>query len=123
MSAKTNAAYKRLKADRAKRLSRSKVAGAANLYKKFREVEPQRATRVTINLPKSAMVMGYLEFVGYSTTHNGKAAMYKHKFAKGSRPLLCAGPRKNQLILVGGRYHVTERGIVDLTPGGIEIED
>lgn len=105
------------------KIARKKIAGAANLYKKFREVEPQRARRVTINLPKSVMVMGYLEFVGYSTTHNGKAAMYKHKFAKGSRPLLCAGPGRNQLILVGGRYHVTERGIVDLTPRGTEIED
>lgn len=49
--------------------------------------------------------------------------MYKHKFAKGSRALLCAGPGPNQLYLIGGRFHVTERGIVDLTPSGKEIAD
>lgn len=96
---------------------------AKALYRKFREAEPGRVRKVRYDPPKSAMVMGYLEAVLYSTTHNGRAAMYKHTFAKGSRPLLCAGPGKNQLILVGGRYHVTERGIVDLTPRGKEIED
>lgn len=105
------------------KIARKKIAGAAKLYEKFREKKATRARAVSITLPKSVMVMGYLEFVGYSTTHGGQAAMYKHKFAKGSRPLLCAGPGRNQLILVGGRYHVTERGIVDLTPKGREIED
>jgi hypothetical protein len=49
--------------------------------------------------------------------------MYKHKFARGSRPLLCAGPKAGQLYLIGGRFHVTDRGIVDLTPSGKEIPD
>lgn len=99
------------------------VRKAKALYRKFREAEPGRVRKVKYDPPKSAMVMGYLEGVLYSTTHGGRSQNYKHVFAKGSRPLLCAGPGKNQLILVGGRYHVTERGIVDLTPRGKEIED
>ncbi len=99
------------------------VRKAKALYEKFREAPAKKARVVKVTLPKSVAVMGYLEFVGYSTTHGGQAAMYKHKFAKGSRPLLCAGPGKNQLYLIGGRFHVTERGIVDLTPRGKEIED
>ena len=67
--------------------------------------------------------MGYCEAILYSTTHAGVAKLYKHKFAKGSRALLCAGPGKSQLYLIGGRFHVTDRGIVDLTPSGKEIPD
>jgi hypothetical protein len=96
---------------------------AKELYRKFREAEPGRIRRVAYDPPKTAFSMGYCEAILYTTTHNGKAVMYKHTFAKGSRPLLCAGPKKNQLLLVGGRFRVTERGIVDLTPRGREIED
>jgi hypothetical protein len=99
------------------------VRKAAKLYKDFREATPKRAKKVTFRLPRAVMVMGHCEAILYSTTHGGKARLYKHTFAKGSRPLLCAGPGRNQLVLVGGRYHVTERGIVDLTPRGKEIED
>jgi hypothetical protein len=99
------------------------VRRAAQLYKQFREAEPKRARKITVTLPKAVMIMGYCEAILYSTTHAGKAAMYKHKFARGSRPMLCAGPKRGQLYLIGGRFRVTERGIVDLTPRGREIED
>ncbi len=99
------------------------VRKAKKLYEKFREAPARRARVGNVKLPRAVAVMGYLEVVGYSTTHGGKAKMYKHTFAKGSRPLLCAGPGKNQLFLIGGRFHVTDRGIVDLTPKGREIED
>ncbi len=99
------------------------VKKAAKLYKGFREREPRVARSVSIKLPRAVMVMGFVEFVGYRTTHGSRAVRYKHTFAAGSRPLLCAGPARNQLFIIGGRYHVTERGIVDLTPRGREIED
>lgn len=91
------------------------VARAARLYRAFREKTPQRAKRVSMNLPRALMVMGHVDFIGYTTSHaDGKATPYKHDFAKGSRPLLCTGVGTNQLFLVGGRYRVTGRGIVDL---------
>jgi hypothetical protein len=99
------------------------VKKAKSLYESFREQPVGRARKVRINFPKAVAVMGYLEFVGYSTTHAGEAKLYKHKFAKGSRPLICAGPNDNQLYLVGGRFRVTGRGIVDLTPKRREIDD
>jgi hypothetical protein len=99
------------------------VKKAKQLYEQFREQDATRARKIRIRYPTAVMVMGYLEFVGYSTTHNGVAKMYKHKFARGSRPLLCAGPKAGQLYLIGGRFHVTDRGIVDLTPSGKEIPD
>jgi hypothetical protein len=99
------------------------VRKAKKLYEDFREAEPTRARKIRIRYPTAVMVMGYAEAILYSTTHGGVAKMYKHKFAKGSRPLLCAGPEPSQLYLIGGRFHVTERGIVDLTPSGKEIPD
>jgi len=96
---------------------------AINTYAKFREERPQRAKAVHIKLPKTVWVMGHLGAVEYFTTINGNATKFRHKFARGSRPLLCAGTGRNQLLLVGGRFHVTDRGIVDLTPKGREIDD
>jgi hypothetical protein len=99
------------------------VRRAAKLYHDFREETPQRARRVAVKLPRTVMVMGTLDAVLYTTTIRGKATRFKHTFAKGCKPLLCAGPGRAQLVLVGGRYKVTYRGIVDLTPRGREIDD
>lgn len=96
---------------------------AKKLYEDFRETKVKRTRSIKIRYPKAVAIMGYCEAILYSTTHNGVAKLYKHKFAKGSRALLCAGPGKSQLYLIGGRFHVTERGIVDLTPSGKEIPD
>jgi hypothetical protein len=96
---------------------------AKRLYEKFREDKPKRIKKVTIDIPDTVAVMGYLSAVEYETTHNGVAQAYRHDFSPGSRPMLAAGPRKRQLFLVGGNFHVTERGIVDLTAQNKEIED
>jgi hypothetical protein len=56
------------------------------------------------------------------TTHNGKPALYVHHFAPGSRPALYAGTNRNELALVGGRFHVTGRGITDLDANGRETD-
>lgn len=97
------------------------IAKAAGLYKRFREEEPKRARSVKITLPKAMMVMGTLDAVLYTTTHGGRSQSYKHTFNKGSRPLLCAGTKDGQLFVVGGRFRVTARGIVDLNGRRREI--
>jgi hypothetical protein len=96
---------------------------AARLYKEFREAKPRRAKSIRVTLPKAVMVMGHVRKIDYDTTHAGKTHLYTHTFAPGSRPYLCAGTRNGQLYLIGGRYHVTQRGIVDLDAAGREIED
>lgn len=99
-------------------MSARDLNGARSLYRAFREEEPKKPRRIAIDVPKVVAVMGPCEFVGYATTHRGKVTLYIHEFAPGSRPLLCAGPRRNQLFLVGGRFKVTGRGITDLSPEG-----
>ena len=99
------------------------IAKAARLYEQFREHKPKRGRMIDLDVPKSVMVMGELEAVLYRTERRGKTEKYKHTFSEGSRPFLCAAPGRNQLFIIEGRYHVTDRGIVDLDPQGKEIED
>lgn len=99
------------------------IAKAARLYEEFREQKPQRGRRIDLEIPKSLMVMGELDAVLYRTTRRNRTEKYKHTFSDGSRPFLCAAPGRNQLFIIEGRYHVTDRGIVDLDPKGREIED
>jgi hypothetical protein len=91
---------------------------AVKLFRDFREEAPGRARTVRVERPRAVAVMGSCEFIGYVTTHGGRSHLYIHEFAPGSRPLMTAGAKRNQLVLVGGRYRVTERGIVDLDARG-----
>jgi hypothetical protein len=99
------------------------VKKALALYKEFREAKPKRAFAVEIEIPTALMSMGNIRFIGYDTTRNGKTELYKHDFAAGSRPVLCADGEVGQLFIIGGRYHVTPRGIVDIDAKGQEIDD
>ncbi len=94
---------------------------AYKLYSEFREETPKRGRRIEFHLPKAVMVMGTVRAISYDTTRRGKTELYKHDFAPGSRPLLCASG-DGRLFLIEGRYHVTDRGIVDLDGSGREIE-
>jgi hypothetical protein len=62
--------------------------------------------------------MGHVEGIDYRTTHAGKVTLYRHKFTKGSRPLLCVSGDGRQLMLLGGRYEWTDRGIQDEDASG-----
>ncbi len=91
---------------------------AERLYRQFREARPQRARKVNVKMPKALAEMGIVEFIGYTTTHGGKAKSYIHEFAAGSRPKLFAGTGRGQLYLIGGRFKVTQLGITDLDRAG-----
>lgn len=98
------------------------VKKALKLYSEFREAAPKRGAILTIDWPKSLWTMGAIRFIGYDTTRRGRTELYKHDFAEGSRPILCAD-KNGQLYIVEGRYHVTDRGIVDIDGRGKEIDD
>ena len=96
---------------------------AVALYTSFREKKPRKLKVVTVDIPQVVAVIGYLEYVGYRTTHGNEVQPYHHPFAEGSRPLLCVSSDGRQLVLLGGRYKFTERGIVDRDAKGREIEN
>lgn len=99
------------------------MRAAAKLYESFRERTPRRIKKVGIAVPRIAVDIGHVEYIGYRTTHGKKLTLYQHDFGPGSRPLLCVSPDGRQLLLLGGRYVFTERGIVDRDIEGREIEN
>jgi hypothetical protein len=105
-----------------RRLTREQKDAIA-LFRDFREEAPGRIVTLDVDIPTALAVMGRLEYVGYRTTHGRRSKLYKHEFAPGSRPLLCAGPTDNQLYILQGSFRVTDRGIVDLDRRGREIDD
>jgi hypothetical protein len=105
------------------RYSKKDFDRAVKLSAEFRESKPTRGKAIDFKMPKVLMVMGYLHDLGYDMIRSKKSEKYRHTFAPGSRPQLCVEPSTGRLFLIGGRFHVTERGIVDLDARGREIDD
>jgi hypothetical protein len=94
------------------------VTAAIQLFRDFREREPKRLRWLDFDVPQAVMVIGHVDEICYTTTHGKKIASYRHPFQDGSRPLLCVDSTGKQLMLFGGRYKFTDRGIVDRNPDG-----
>ena len=89
-------------------------AHAVDLYQRFSGHDGAPLATVPVpNAPKVAIVVGYCDGVLYSTVRDGKPEKYIHEFAKRDRPLLLVTPKGERVILYGGNYTFTERGIVD----------
>jgi hypothetical protein len=67
--------------------------------------------------PRVAIVVGYCDGLLYSAVRDGKMDRYIHTFAHADRPLFLVTPNGLQLMLYGGNYDFTERGIVDRSKG------
>lgn len=99
------------------------LQAAVELYESFREKRPKKLSTIHVKIPRVVVHVGYIETIWYRTTHGEEVQPYEHKFASGSRPLLCVSADGKQLLLLGGRYQFTERGIVDKDAKGKEIEN
>jgi hypothetical protein len=64
-------------------------------------------------LPKAVVVIGPCDFIGYTVQRDGKTEKYIHHFASKDKPAFCVSPDGKQILLIGGDYDFTERGIVD----------
>lgn len=102
---------------------RKSIHAAIALYRSFREKEPQRISVVDFDVPEAVAVIGYVEAIKYRTTHGEKTELYEHPFQRGSRPLLAVSSDGRQLLLLGGRYRFTARGIVDRDARGKLVYD
>lgn len=99
------------------------IRAAVQLYRDFREKKPRRIKVIDFTVPEAVMVIGYVDEILYTTTHGRKVVSYRHPFQDGSRPLLCASSDGKQLMLLGGRYKFTDRGIVDRDAEGNLVFD
>ncbi len=66
-------------------------------------------------VPDTVARIGDCDGILYTTVRDGVEEKYIHKFAKGDRPMLCISPDGLQILLLGGRYVFTDRGIVDMS--------
>lgn len=89
---------------------------AARLYNRFTGHDPVPLGKVRVPaLPKSVACIGTCDGILYTTERDGRVEKYIHKFKASDKPLFCVSPDGTQLLLVGGAYDFTERGIVDRT--------
>jgi hypothetical protein len=93
---------------------RSQVNKGAALYEDFTGHDAEDMGNFEMGpVPKVAVVIGDCEGIIYNTTRDGKFERYIHKFKAKSRPMFAVTPDGTQLLLLGGNYDFTERGIVD----------
>lgn len=92
------------------------VSRAKKLYRNFTGLEPESVQSVKLHLPDAAMVIGECDEVWYTTIRDDggvKQQRYRHRFKRSSRPLLCVSADGKTLLVLGGDYEFTERGIED----------
>ncbi|MDW8258773.1 MAG: hypothetical protein RML32_04970 [Gammaproteobacteria bacterium] len=105
-------AYRKIAVKRNPALPRA-VHRAARLYRAFTGHRATRARRAHLRVPKVAVAIGPVLMIGYETVRDGRRERYVHRFARKARPTLAVSDDGRQLVMLGGAYHFTDRGIVD----------
>jgi len=91
----------------------SEFERAARRYEDFTGHVAEPRAVFDFRVPPVAAAIGECDGVLYTTVRDGQRESYIHKFRKGSKPFLCVSPDGKLLLLVGGSFTFTERGIVD----------
>lgn len=90
-----------------------KINQAIQLFEDFRGHTPRNIDKIKMKMPDVALKIGQCDGILYTTTRNGKSEKFIHKFRKNSRPLLATSHDGSVLLLLGGAFAFTHRGIVD----------
>lgn len=94
--------------------SRAQLNRAVDLYENFTGHRGEHIATIRVpDVPKVVAVVGEVEGIIYNTTRDGNFERYIHEFKKSARPVLAVTPDGKQLLLIGGDFEFTERGIVD----------
>lgn len=93
--------------------TQTKIEQAIRLFERFRLDEPKFVDELPAPAVDVAMTIGFLDAVEYTTKRAGKVELYRHEFAKKSRPLLVSSWDGTQLLILGGKYDFTKDGIID----------
>lgn len=88
---------------------------AEAMYAAFHEEDAEGGTMVNIPVPpKMVWQLGKVLSIAYETTIDGKKVSYEHEFTRGRGPYLAVSTDGKDLFLAGGKFKVTERGIIDI---------
>ena len=90
-----------------------RVKEAAEHYEAFHGEQPNNIDVFDVEPFDVAYLLGHCDGVLYTTTRHGRKEKYIHEFKPRSRPLLAASYDGKELLVLGGAYEVTHRGIVD----------
>lgn len=82
--------------------------GARRAWEAFSGKPANRLTRAELRDIKAAWELGKIHAIEYVASDNAK--LYRHDFGK-NRPALGSSPDGKQLVILGGGYRVTDRGI------------
>lgn len=104
------------RAGRSRRNVESDLDAVSDLRERFTGHDSRPPRSVTVPpIPSAVAVIGKCDGILYTTVRDGKTEKYIHEFALKDRPLFCIAPDGRQILLIGGRFVFTERGIVDLS--------
>jgi len=92
----------------------AEIKRATQLFTEFRGAQPVEVRRVAVSpLPRVALTVGELLGIMYRTERDSRMENYLHRFRKSARPILAVSPDGRTLLILGGDYRVTDRGIED----------
>lgn len=87
---------------------------AVKLFEDFTGENPENIEIRKIEIPEIGLEIGTLDGLMYTAIRDGVEEKYIHEFKKNSRPLLAVSYDGKQLIVIGGSYQFTEKGIEDI---------
>ena len=91
----------------------AEVERAMVAFENFTGAEVTHLDTFEVSPVRAAWAMGPVVSLSYMATRDGNTYEFVHKFKEHCRPLLAASQDGNQLLILGGGYSITERGIVD----------
>lgn len=96
------------------KLTRSQLGKAADLYTRFSGHDAEAIAEIDVPpMPAVGIAIGTVDAIEYTTVRDGEVELYRHDFHKTDRPLFVVSPDGRVLLMVGGDFRFTERGIVD----------
>lgn len=90
-----------------------KLEEASQRYEDFSGHEAKFIDEKDLKKMEVGFKIGTVDFIGYTTKRDGRVEKYVHKFKRSSRPILASNYDGKYIGLVNGKYHFTDRGIVD----------
>jgi hypothetical protein len=92
-------------------MAKHELLQGIKLFEDFNREEPHYIDKIYIPDFSELIFVGPCLDISY---HARDGHDYRHEFRKKSRPDLCVTPDGLQLVLIGGNYQFTGRGITDL---------
>lgn len=83
------------------------------MYEDFTGHDANTVLKHNIEWPKEGLQVGKCDGILYETIRDGEVENYIHRFKKSARPTFGVSHDGKQLLLIGGKFRFTDRGIVD----------